>query len=247
MLDSRIRRAIDPALDRLGAILARWGLGANAVTVAGFAVGMAAWGALAARAYALAAALILGNRLADGLDGAVARRNGLTDLGGYLDIVLDFFFYAGVPFFFAVGQPDAALPAAFLIFSFVGTGTSFLAFAALAAKRGLTTQTRGRKSIYYLGGLTEGTETIALFLLICLLPQHFGLFAWVFGSLCWLTTASRVFSAIQFFRGGECDAPRNSSSPGLESAPPTGGAEETAELASQRLAGVQTPNPDCAG
>ena len=111
MLDSRIRRAIDPALDRLGAILARWGLGANAVTVAGFVVGMAAWGALAARAYALAAALILGNRLADGLDGAVARRNGLTDLGGYLDIVLDFFFYAGVPFFFAVGQPDAALPA----------------------------------------------------------------------------------------------------------------------------------------
>src|SRR5690348_13480314 len=100
---------MDPALDRLGAILDRWGFGANMVTVAGFVIGMAAWGALTGRAYVLAMALMLGNRLADGLDGAVARRKGLTDLGGYLDIVLDFLFYAGVPFFFAVGEQSAAL------------------------------------------------------------------------------------------------------------------------------------------
>jgi phosphatidylglycerophosphate synthase len=244
VLDARIRRAIDPVLDRIGTFLARWGFGANAVTVGGFVVGMAAWGALAAQTYVLAVALILGNRLADGLDGAVARRNGLTDLGGYLDIVLDFIFYAGVPFFFAIGQPDAALPAGFLVFSFVGTGASFLAFAAIAAKRGLTTQTRGRKSIYYLGGLTEGTETIGLFLLICQLPQHFGLFAWIFGSLCWLTTASRVLWANQFFRGEEGDDTCNSSVPRLESARSTEGAEETADVTSQRLAGVRTQKPN---
>jgi phosphatidylglycerophosphate synthase len=157
---------------------------------------VAAWAALAAALYPLALGLILANRLADGLDGAVARRRGLTDLGGYLDIVLDFFFYAGVPFFFAVGRPDAALPAAFLVFSFVGTGSSFLAFAALAAKRGVKTQIRGRKSIYYLGGLTEGTETIGLFVLICLLPGYFALFAWTFGVLCWITAAGRVAAAV---------------------------------------------------
>ena len=216
MLDARIRRIIDPPLDRLAAFLGRWGIGANAVTVAGFVVGMAAWGALAARAYVPAVGLILGNRLADGLDGALARRKGLTDLGGYLDIVFDFIFYAGVPFFFAVGRPDSALPAAFLVFSFVGTGASFLAFAAIAAKRGLTTQTRGRKSIYYLGGLTEGTETIGLFVLICLLPDQFGWFAWIFGSLCWLTTASRVIWAIQVFRGQERGDARNRSASGIE-------------------------------
>jgi phosphatidylglycerophosphate synthase len=200
VLDARIRRALDPALDRVGAALARRGIGADAVTVAGFLVGVGAWAALAARAYALAAGLILVNRLADGLDGAVARRKGLTDLGGYLDIVLDFLFYAGVPFFFAVGRPADALPAAFLVFSFVGTGSSFLAFAILAAKRGLTSQARGRKSIYYLGGLTEGTETVGLFVLICLLPGYFALFAWAFGALCWLTTASRVAAAVEAFR-----------------------------------------------
>jgi phosphatidylglycerophosphate synthase len=202
MLDARIRKAIDPLLDRVGATLARQGLGANAVTIIGFLIGMAAWAALGAGAYFLAGLLILASRLADGLDGAVARHNGPTDLGGYLDIVLDFLFYAGVPFFFAVGQPEAALPAAFLVFSFVGTNGTFLAFAALAAKRGLTTTVRGRKAIYYLGGLTEGTETIGLFLLICLLPEHFALLAWVFGALCWLTTASRIAVAIQVFREG---------------------------------------------
>ena len=94
----------------------------------------------------------------------------------------------------------AALPAAFLTFSFVGTGCSFLAFAAIAARRGLDTQARGRKSIYYLGGLTEGTETIGVFLLICLLPQHFGLIAWAFGAACWVTTATRVAAAFEAFR-----------------------------------------------
>src|SRR5262249_14517713 len=139
------------------------------------------------------------NRLMDGLDGAVARRSGPTDLGGFLDIVLDFIFYAGFPFFFAVGRPEAALPAAFLAFSFVGTGGSFLAFAAIAARRGLQTEARGRKSLYYLGGLTEGTETIALFVTVCLLPDYFAVLAWAFGGLCWLTTAVRIASGVSAF------------------------------------------------
>ena len=201
MLDSRIRRHIDPILDRCGRLLARLGLGANAVTVGGFLFGVGAWAALADREYTLALGLIALNRIADGLDGALARRVGPTDLGGYLDIVLDFFFYAGVPFFFAVGRPEVALPAAFLVFGFVGTGSSFLAFSAFAAKRGVTTEARGKKAIYYLGGLTEGTETIALFVWICLIPEHFAVLAWVFGGLCWLTAAMRVYLAVSEFGG----------------------------------------------
>lgn len=200
MFDGRLRRLIDPPADAVATWLARWGLSANAVTVAGFLIGVGAWVALAYQAYGTALALIVLNRVADGLDGAIARLRGPTDLGGYLDIVLDFFFYAGVPFFFAVGRPDAALPAAFLVFSFVGTGSSFLAFAAIAARRGLTTEARGRKSIYYLGGLTEGAETIALFVLICVFPAWFAILAWTFGGLCWVTTACRVAEAAEAFR-----------------------------------------------
>ena len=141
------------------------------------------------------------NRLCDGLDGAVARRRGLTDLGGFLDIVLDFLIYAVVPFAFALADPAAnALAAAFLIFSFIGTGSSFLAYAIMAAKRGISTELRGRKSLYYLGGLTEGTETIAAFVLACLWPAWFPWIAVVFGLLCWLTTATRIAVAWQTLR-----------------------------------------------
>jgi phosphatidylglycerophosphate synthase len=193
MLDARLRRLIDPPLERLAAPLAARGLSADAATLIGFSFGLAAMAAIAFELYLLGLALLLINRICDGLDGALARRHGLTDLGGFLDILLDFVIYSGIPFAFALADPAAnALPAAFLIFSFVGTGASFLAFAVMAAKRGLSSDLRGKKSLYYLGGLTEGTETILVLVLACLFPTWFPPIAWLFGTLCWLTTATRI-------------------------------------------------------
>lgn len=201
MLDARLRRLIDPPLDRFAVHLASRGIGANAATVVGFAIGLGAIAAIALGAYLVGLALLLVNRLLDGLDGALARQHGVSDLGGFLDIVLDFIVYSGVVFAFALADPAAnALPAAFLIFSFMGTGSSFLAFAVMASKRGLSTEIRGRKSLYYLGGLTEGTETILALVLACLLPGHFPPIAWIFGTLCWLTTATRITVAWQVLR-----------------------------------------------
>jgi phosphatidylglycerophosphate synthase len=201
VLDARLRRLIDPPLDRLSAPLAARGVSANAITVAGFAIGLAAVAAIAWRAYLPGLALLLLNRLCDGLDGAIARRRGLTDLGGFLDIVLDFLIYSAVPFAFAFADPAAnALAAAFLIFSFIGTGSSFLAYAIMAAKRGVSTELRGHKSLYYLGGLTEGSETILAFVLACLWPALFPWIALIFGLLCWLTTATRIAVAVQTLR-----------------------------------------------
>ena len=157
--------------------------------------------AVAAEFYGLALALLLVNRLADGLDGAVARQTRLTDLGGFLDIVLDFLVYAGMVFAFALADPAAnALAAAFLLFAFMGTGSSFLAFAIMAAKRGISTDLRGRKSLYYLGGLAEGTETILFLALACLLPDHFVLLALGFAAMCWITTVGRVIAGLQLLR-----------------------------------------------
>jgi phosphatidylglycerophosphate synthase len=201
VLDARLRRLIDPPLDRLSGPLVASGISANAVTVAGFAIGLCAAAAIAGRAYLLGLALLLLNRLSDGLDGAIARRRGLTDFGGFLDIVLDFLIYAAVPFAFALADPATnALAAAFLIFSFMGTGSSFLAYAIMAAKRGVSAELRGRKSLYYLGGLTEGTETILAFVLACLWPALFPWIALIFGLLCWLTTATRIAVAVQTLR-----------------------------------------------
>jgi len=200
MLDRHLRPLIDPPLERLAAVLAPR-LSADAVTVGGFAIGLLAMLAVMFGQFWLGLVLLLLNRLADGLDGAVARRRGVTDLGGYLDIVLDFIVYSGIAFAFAVADPAAnALAAAFLVFSFMGTGASFLAFAIMAAKHGLDSPEQGTKSLYYLGGLAEGTETILFLVAVLLWPGGFALLAWLFGVLCWLTTAGRILIAVRTLR-----------------------------------------------
>lgn len=200
MLDRAARRLVDPVLEQLATAAQQRSLTANQVTVAVFACGLAAMAAIAAQSYGLGLLLLLANRLADGVDGALARRNGPTDLGGYLDIVLDFIVYAGAVFALALAQPAHAVAATFLIFSFMGTGSSFLAFAIFAAKRQLDGEARTNKSFYYLGGITEGTETILLFVFVLLFPAWFPAAAYVYGTLCWLTTIGRIGAAVQRLR-----------------------------------------------
>jgi len=192
MFDSRLQPLLRRALDPFAADLAARGVTADAMTLGGFAVGAAAAGALAVGAYRTALVLILVNRLADGLDGALARRLGPTDRGAFLDIVLDFFFYAMIPVGFALADPAGnALPAAVLLLSFMGTASSFLAFAAIAGARRMKAPEFPTKGLYYLGGLTEGAETIALFVAMCLWPRSFPGLAYAFATLCFVTTLMR--------------------------------------------------------
>jgi len=201
MFDRALTRLIAPSLQAIARRLHALGVGANAVTLAGFALGMAAALAIALQWFALAIALILLSRLCDGLDGALARLTQPTDAGGFLDITLDFVFYASIPLAFALADPARnGLAAAALLAAFVGTGTSFLAFAVIAAKRRLESLDYPDKSFYFLGGLTEASETLGFFIAMCLWPQHFALLAWVFAALCLLTTLMRIGWGMSRFR-----------------------------------------------
>lgn len=195
MFDAKLRPLIDPPLNAAGRRLAALGISADVVTLTGMMLGLAAGAALADGGFALALALIIANRLLDGLDGALARARGLTDFGGYLDIVADFIFYVSVPLGFALADPANALPAALLLASFTLTGISFLAFATLAAKRGIETAAHGRKSFFYNTGLAEGAETIAVFIAMCLWPDWFATIAYGYAVLCLLTVFQRSFAA----------------------------------------------------
>ncbi|MCR8547839.1 CDP-alcohol phosphatidyltransferase family protein [Salipiger sp. P9] len=176
------------------------GVRADWITLAGFAVGLCAVAAAAAGAFGLALAGLLANRLADGLDGEVARLAGPTDRGAYLDIALDFLFYALFPLGMALADPVAnALPALVLVASFVGTGSSFLAFAVIAERRGIRAEDYPTKGIFYLGGLTEGAETIALFIAMCLFPGAFPGLALLFATACFLTTLTRWLAGWRLF------------------------------------------------
>jgi phosphatidylglycerophosphate synthase len=200
MLDKAIQRALKPLMTRAARGLVRLGLGADAISLAGFAVGMGAAAAIALQHYGVGLALLLLSRLMDGLDGAVARATQPTDRGGFLDITLDFLFYASIPLAFAIAEPaQNALPAAVLLAAFIGTGSSFLAFAAVAEKRKLQSLAFPDKSFYFLGGLTEATETIAAFAAMCLWPAAFPLIAYGFAVLCGITIAMRIVWGWQRF------------------------------------------------
>jgi phosphatidylglycerophosphate synthase len=193
MLDRAAIALLKPGLERLARVLVRAGIGADSVTLFGFVLGLAAAAVIAQGAPITGLALLLASRLMDGLDGAVARLTRPTDRGAFLDITLDFLFYASIPLAFAVADPAAnALPAAALLAAFIGTGSSFLAFAVLAERRGLKSEDYPQKGIYYLGGLTEATETLLCFVAMCLWPMHFALWAYAFAALCALTIVMRL-------------------------------------------------------
>jgi len=147
MLDGLVRPLIYPPLDHMARWLAARHVSADSLTWLGLAIGLAVVPTIVAERYLTGLLLILANRLLDGFDGAVARQTTPTDRGAYLDVVGDFLFYSAMVFAFALARPGNATAAAFLIFSFVGTGSSFLAFSAIAAKRSLTTTARGSKSL----------------------------------------------------------------------------------------------------
>lgn len=200
MLDRHALRLLKPAIDATARRLAARSFTADQATLTGFGFGMAAAVLVALGHSWLAIVPLLANRALDGLDGALARLTTSTDRGAFLDIGLDFIFYAAIPLAFGFCDPPAnALAAAVLLAAFLGTGTSFLAFAVIAEKRGLKSTVYPSKAFYYLGGLTEGTETIACFLAMCIWPQHFAVIAYTYAALCLVTIFTRLAAGWQVF------------------------------------------------
>lgn len=203
MLDRYLQPYVSRMMQPVAGLVVKAGVSADAITLTGFLIGMAALPLIAIQSNFLALVCIITNRILDGLDGAVARLTRPTDRGAFIDISLDFFFYSSIPFAFAIANPPLnALPAAALLLAFVGTTTSFLAFAVIAQQRQLRAAAYPTKGIYYLGGLTEGTETILFFAAVCLLPQFFPALAWLFSALCLLTTVTRWWWGWQAFSPG---------------------------------------------
>ncbi|TMH26910.1 MAG: CDP-alcohol phosphatidyltransferase family protein [Betaproteobacteria bacterium] len=200
MLDRTALRMLRPSFDAAAASLQRAGVSADQVTLFGFVTGVAAALAIATQHPLIGLVVLLASRWCDGLDGELARLTTPTDRGGFLDITLDFLVYASIPLAFAIADPAAnALAAALLLAAFIGTATTFLAFAVMAGQRGLKNAAYPSKGMYYLGGLTEGTETLACFALMCLWPAQFALFATVFAALCGLTIATRLWAGWRAF------------------------------------------------
>ncbi|CAN5757479.1 CDP-alcohol phosphatidyltransferase family protein [soil metagenome] len=186
--------------DRMMAPLAS-GVGAklhpNTISLGAFAVGMACAALLASGEFAGGLVLWVVNRLLDGLDGLVARRQGLqSDLGGYLDIIFDLVVYALIPIALAIGAPDQpglwlALP--FLLASFYVNAGSWMFLSAILEKRGRELAGGSEDtSVTFPPGVVEGTETMILFTLFIIFPGQLAHLFWVAAVLVALTAVQRL-------------------------------------------------------
>ncbi|WP_350602783.1 CDP-alcohol phosphatidyltransferase family protein [Pseudoalteromonas sp. SMN1298-MNA-CIBAN-0114] len=208
MLDKFITPIIKPLLTPVVMLMHKRGITADQLTVVGFLVGLLAVPLLAFEMWYGALVAIALNRILDGLDGALARyANQSSSAGGFLDITLDFLFYAAIPLGFILANPEQnAIAGSLLLATFIGTGSSFLAFAIAAEKFKLEKPQFKYKSFYYLNGLTEGTETIALFIAFCIWPQHFAVMASIFAIACGITIFTRIHGGYHTLKQQEADA-----------------------------------------
>lgn len=193
MLDRAARAAYRPMMHRVAARVADAGVTPGAITATGLLVGIAACAAVAAEQWTLALALWLGNRALDGLDGAVARVNGPSDLGGMLDFLADFVIYGGFIVAVVIADPATGLAASFLLATYLLNNVALLSFASLIERRGLGLG--DERSLRLTTGLTEGTETVIAYSAICLWPSHSATIMWVFGGMVVFTVAQRIAQA----------------------------------------------------
>jgi len=195
MLDPRAREVLAPTLDRVGARIAAAGVPPLALTGVGWLAGVGACCAVASQHWTFGLVLWLANRLLDGLDGPVARVRGATDLGGFLDIVADFSIYAGFVLAVALAVPDARLACTILLTAYYVSGTAFLALSSLVERRGGSFG--DERSLRFVGGLAEGTETVIVYILFCLFPAYAAAIAWVFAAAVAVTALQRVFFGVR--------------------------------------------------
>ena len=183
-----------------GTYLGKIGISANAVSWAGFAIGIFAINFISMEMYGWALLAIILNRLCDGLDGAIARSTKVTDFGVFLDACLDYIFYGGVIFAFALAnQAENALAAACMLMGFASAACATLAYSVIAYKNNSDNQLNLDHSPFYLGGLLQGSETLVALIILCLFPSWFPVMAIMLGVLSLIKAFSLIVAAYYNF------------------------------------------------
>lgn len=214
MLDAPIRAALTRPLDTVAARLDRRWITPDRITLTGLVLGLAAAATAAGSWWAPALALWLASRVADGLDGPLARRRRAAgtptsgDAGGFLDITADFVVYGAFVVGVGVGWGGSMLPFLVVLLAYYINGATFLAFSSIAERTGRRLD--DGRSLSFLGGLAEGAETIVVHSLWVLVPTVAGPVAWVWAGVVLLSGGHRMAVGYRILRAppaGGGDAP----------------------------------------
>lgn len=200
MLDRYLIPVLEPVLDPAGKAFAAKSISPDWIYLGAFAVGLVAAAFAGIGLYSIALWLVLLNRLMDGIGDAAARAGGISDFGRYLDIVMNFIFYGVFVLGFAFADTSAALATAILMFALLGLGGTVLAYAVVAAGRGMGADDSGNPVVDILSELIGTTETAVVLVLMCLFPEYFAAIALMFALVALATTLFRVIRAWMVFR-----------------------------------------------
>ncbi|MDQ6754517.1 MAG: CDP-alcohol phosphatidyltransferase family protein [Actinomycetota bacterium] len=202
MFDARLRVLMAPALTRAAGWLDRTPVTPDRLTGLNLVLGLASAVLAAGQSWLPALAAWLLCRVADGLDGPLARRRNLragtedTGRGGFWDICADFTVYGATVVGIGVGATAAFgapwLPFLLVLFAYYINGTAFLAFSSIAEKTGR--QLRDGRSLSFPGGLTEGAETVAVHSFWLIFPGAAWEIASVWALLVTASAAQRIIA-----------------------------------------------------
>ncbi|MDB9776902.1 CDP-alcohol phosphatidyltransferase family protein [Alphaproteobacteria bacterium] len=203
MIDKIIQPYTQPFLKIISKILIKF-ITPNQVSLVGFISGLVMCAFIILDFYLYALVALILNRFLDGLDGTMARLTTPTPFGGYIDIVFDFIIYGGFVLSFGLTNNTFITSACLLLFLYIGTSSTFLAYAALLKNYNPKFENKNSKKInkgfYYTSGLVEGFETIVFMILCLLAPEFFNIFAILFSMFCLVTIVSRVFISYKRFK-----------------------------------------------
>jgi phosphatidylglycerophosphate synthase len=185
MLDALLRSHIEPVLAPATARIAAARLSVSSLRTVGFVLGIGALPYIGHRAYLFGLGLIALGRLFEAAAGAVARARGESAFSSHLGRVLDLLWTASFPFAFALGQPDRALAAMFMLIGLVARTASL---TAAQEPNG------GPAGIVLEAGanLLGKTELFIAFALACFFPDWFSIIAYLVGMLCFVMAGCRV-------------------------------------------------------
>jgi len=199
MLDKQMRRikenVLTPIARHVGEHISPAG-----ITITGAVIGLASAGVAWQGWYAAGLGLWLANRVLDGLDGTVARLyNKQSDIGAYLDIMVDFVIYAAIPVGLAlsIGTASAYIALSLLLASFYVNSASWMYLSSLLEKRKQGATTSGEMTgVTMPAGLIEGTETIIFYTLFFLFPQSLTALFLIMTIPVIITIAQRILWAL---------------------------------------------------
>ena len=200
MLDKKINLLFKPILTKIADLLIKYEFLPNQITLVGLILGVFSFIFLSLGMIYIALFFFLLNRIFDGLDGTVARLTKPSDLGGFYDIISDFFIYALIPFGFILFDNSNFLSMSLLLTSFIGTCSTFLTTAWIFEKKKIQINQLSKKSFYYSEGLIEGSETIFLFILMFIFYAIASFIAWIFAILCFITALLRVIKVTKILK-----------------------------------------------